>query len=62
MKHIPNYKRITVNYKRRPITELKLDLIMTQCEHIITCMGDYRRGLDWWLDLLTTYTLTRNYK
>jgi hypothetical protein len=21
-------------------------------------MSDYRRGLDWWLDLLTTYTLT----
>jgi hypothetical protein len=21
-------------------------------------MGDYRRGFDWWLDLLTTYTLT----
>jgi hypothetical protein len=24
-------------------------------EHINTCMGDYRRGLDWQLDLLTTY-------
>jgi hypothetical protein len=21
---------------------------------IVTCMCDYRRGLDWWLDLLTT--------
>jgi hypothetical protein len=21
-------------------------------------MSDYRWGLDWWLDLLTTYTLT----
>jgi hypothetical protein len=19
------------------------------------CMGDYKRGLDWWLDLFTTY-------
>jgi hypothetical protein len=26
--------------------------------HIVTCMCDYRRGLDSWLDLLTTYTLT----
>jgi hypothetical protein len=26
--------------------------------NIVTCMSDYRRGLDWWLDLLTTYTLT----
>jgi hypothetical protein len=22
---------------------------------IFTCMSDYRRGLDWWLDLVTTY-------
>jgi hypothetical protein len=29
---------------------------------IVTCMGDYRWGLDWWLDLLTIYTLaTRDY-
>jgi hypothetical protein len=25
---------------------------------IVTCMSDYRRGLNWWLYLLTTYTLT----
>jgi hypothetical protein len=24
--------------------------------HAVTCMSDYRRGLDWWMDLLTTYT------
>jgi hypothetical protein len=24
--------------------------------HIVTCRGDYWRGLDWWMDLLTTYT------
>jgi hypothetical protein len=29
--------------------------------NIVTCRGDYRRGFDWILDLLTTYT-TRNYK
>jgi hypothetical protein len=23
---------------------------------IVTCISDYRRGLGWWLDLLTTYT------
>jgi hypothetical protein len=28
---------------------------------IITCMSVYRRSLDWWLDLLTTYTLTTHY-
>jgi hypothetical protein len=22
---------------------------------VVTCMCDYRRGLDWWMDLLTTY-------
>jgi hypothetical protein len=22
----------------------------------VTCMGVYTRGLDWWMDLLTTYT------
>jgi hypothetical protein len=26
--------------------------------NIVTCMSDYRRGLDWRLDLLNTYTLT----
>jgi hypothetical protein len=26
--------------------------------NIVTCLSDYRRGLDWWLDLLLTYTLT----
>jgi hypothetical protein len=26
--------------------------------NMVTCMSDYRRGLDWWLDLLTTYALT----
>jgi hypothetical protein len=25
--------------------------------NIVTCKSDYRRSLDWWLDLLTTYTL-----
>jgi hypothetical protein len=24
-------------------------------DNIVTCMSDYRRGLDWTLDLLTTY-------
>jgi hypothetical protein len=24
--------------------------------YIVTCRRDYRRGLDWSLDLLTTYT------
>jgi hypothetical protein len=23
--------------------------------HTFTCMSDYRRGFDWWLDLLITY-------
>jgi hypothetical protein len=23
---------------------------------IVTCMCDYRLGLDWWMDILTTYT------
>jgi hypothetical protein len=35
-----------------------------QCStfRIVICKGDYRRGLDWCLDLLTTYTLrTRDY-
>jgi hypothetical protein len=26
----------------------------TKYYHIVTCMGDCRRGLDWWLDLFTT--------
>jgi hypothetical protein len=26
------------------------------CKHTVKCMSDYRRGLDWSLDLLTTYT------
>jgi hypothetical protein len=26
--------------------------------NIVTCMSDYRRGLDWWLDLF--YTLTHD--
>jgi hypothetical protein len=25
-------------------------------DHTVTCMCDYRQGLDWWMDLLTTYT------
>jgi hypothetical protein len=24
--------------------------------NIVTCMSDYRRGLDWWLYLLNIYT------
>jgi hypothetical protein len=24
----------------------------------VACMCDYRRGSDWWLDLLTTYART----
>jgi hypothetical protein len=24
--------------------------------NIVMCMCDYRRGMDWWMDLLTTYT------
>jgi hypothetical protein len=24
----------------------------------VTCMSDHRRGLDWWLDLLPSYTFT----
>jgi hypothetical protein len=27
-------------------------------DYTVTCMSDYRRGLDWWIDLLTTYTFT----
>jgi hypothetical protein len=23
---------------------------------IVTCMSEHRRGLDWWMDLLTTHT------
>jgi hypothetical protein len=23
--------------------------------NIVTCISDYRRGLDWWIDLLSTY-------
>jgi hypothetical protein len=26
--------------------------------NIVMCMSDYRRGLGWWLNLFTTYTLT----
>jgi hypothetical protein len=26
--------------------------------HIVTILSDYRRGWDWWLDLLPSYTLT----
>jgi hypothetical protein len=26
--------------------------------YVVTYKSDYRRGLDWWLDFLTTYTLT----
>jgi hypothetical protein len=29
-----------------------------EIEYTVMCMSDYRRGLEWWLDLLTTYTLT----
>jgi hypothetical protein len=25
-------------------------------QNIVMCRGDYRRGLDWWMDLLTPYT------
>lgn len=25
---------------------------------IVTCLSKYRQGLDWWLGLLTIYTLT----
>jgi hypothetical protein len=25
-------------------------------KNFVTCMCDYRRGLDWWMNLLTTYT------
>jgi hypothetical protein len=33
------------------------EVIAVYCEdHTVPCMSDYRRGLDWWLDLLTTYT------
>jgi hypothetical protein len=32
---------------------------ITTHDHTVMYMSDYRRGLDWWLDLLTTYTLTR---
>jgi hypothetical protein len=27
-------------------------------DSIVTCINDYRRELDWWLDLLTIYELT----
>jgi hypothetical protein len=27
----------------------------TSCEHVVTCSSDLRRGLDWWIDLWTTY-------
>jgi hypothetical protein len=27
----------------------------------VTCMSDFRRGLDWWLDLLNTYTHTHTH-
>jgi hypothetical protein len=32
----------------------------TAVNNIVMCMSDYRRGLDWWLDLFTAYT-TRYY-
>jgi hypothetical protein len=35
-------------------------ILDVQSFYIVTCRGDYRRGLDWWIDLLTTYS--RNYK
>jgi hypothetical protein len=29
--------------------------------YIVSCLGcDYRRGLDWWMDLLTTYSANAN--
>jgi hypothetical protein len=34
----------------------KLAVCSLLAEYIVTYMCDYRRGLDWWMDLLTTYT------
>jgi hypothetical protein len=28
---------------------------VTTCISVVTCMSDCRRGMDWMLDLLTTY-------
>jgi hypothetical protein len=30
------------------------------CIYIVTCISEYRRGFDWFIDLLTTYR--SNYK
>jgi hypothetical protein len=33
-------------------------MLCIRCKYqsIVTCRGDYKRGLDWWMDLLTTHT------
>jgi hypothetical protein len=37
--------------------------VLSNIVHIFTCsMCDYRRSLDWWIYLLTTYKTIRNYK
>jgi hypothetical protein len=35
---------------------LKRKLFMCLWKNTVTCISDYRRGSDWWMDLLTTYT------
>jgi hypothetical protein len=44
---------------RSPRHVLVCDSSPTTSYTIVTILGDYRRGLDWWMELLTTYLCTR---
>jgi hypothetical protein len=35
---------------------ISCDVNLPQIKIVATCISDYRRGLDWWMDLLTTHT------
>jgi hypothetical protein len=56
---------VSRTYKIGRLRWFKQQIAVMKQFHIVTCMSDYRWGLDWWLDLLlTTYTqlvTTSNY-
>jgi hypothetical protein len=57
------HKEFTVSEKLSQTT-LEVYFNSQISKHIVTCQCDYRRGLDWWLDLLNTYkqlVTTSNY-
>jgi hypothetical protein len=51
----------TLNFVRTiPSDCLELQMLnLTKQEnglfHIVTCISDYRQGMDWWMDLLGSY-------